>query len=377
MKTILLVADLKKNDAINGGYFQATESIKNSLFYAKKQKQVKSVTLCDFREIRNFTDMKFDICLIVCNPNSFIKSERIFRNSFARCKEVYLHILWETDPLPLLWDSLWSNDFITGFFTPSNFFKNLIEGVSDKPIFYTPYAMSDFKRPVNTEIKKQEKSFSILVMGQVTKRKGIEDAITSYVRVFSENENNNSALLLKCFQLSKHETPLEEMIIRQTHTNSNTAKNCKIFTITEELNREEIFDLYSKSSILLSPSRGEGFNLPVMEAMSVGLPVIYVDWSNTPEIVNPGKEEDNINIPLDYYLDEAIDMRHYGYDYGSSYAIPTIRSTMNALATKYNEWHKDKEKYYKNSSKNIDTIKKYFSLETVNNYYDDLFNNEG
>jgi len=167
------------------------------------------------------------------------------------------------------------------------------------------------------------------------------------------------------------------MIIRQTHLNSTQASNCKIFTITKELSREEIFELYSQSSVLLSASRGEGFNLPVMEAMSIGLPVIYVDWSNTPEIVNPNKDEDKVNIALDYYLDEAIDMRQYGYDYGSSYAVPTIRSTMNALVTKYNEWHEDKEKYYKDSSKNIDTIKKYFSLETVNSYYDDLFNNKG
>lgn len=46
--------------------------------------------------------------------------------------------------------------------------------------------------------------------------------------------------------------------------------------------------LYSAFNVLLSPSRGEGFCLPVLEAQSCGTPVIAGDWMATEQLVFAG-----------------------------------------------------------------------------------------
>lgn len=46
--------------------------------------------------------------------------------------------------------------------------------------------------------------------------------------------------------------------------------------------------LYSSFDVLLAPSLGEGFGLPVIEAQSCGTPVIVTDWTAQPELVGGG-----------------------------------------------------------------------------------------
>ena len=53
---------------------------------------------------------------------------------------------------------------------------------------------------------------------------------------------------------------------------------------TEQMMR----DLYVSADVLLSPSQGEGFGLPILEAQSTGLPVIVTDHSAMREIVGLG-----------------------------------------------------------------------------------------
>ncbi len=46
--------------------------------------------------------------------------------------------------------------------------------------------------------------------------------------------------------------------------------------------------LYSAFDVLLAPSYGEGFGLPVIEAQACGTPVIVTDWTAQPELVGAG-----------------------------------------------------------------------------------------
>lgn len=60
---------------------------------------------------------------------------------------------------------------------------------------------------------------------------------------------------------------------------------------------EDVEDVYLKSSILVQPSRTEGFGLVIVEAMAYGLPVISFDCENGPRsIITDG--EDGFLIPL-------------------------------------------------------------------------------
>jgi hypothetical protein len=90
--------------------------------------------------------------------------------------------------------------------------------------------------------------------------------------------------------------------------------------------------------------------------------MIYTNWGAMSETGNfPG------NIPIDYHLDEAHSMSHFGYENGSQYAIPSIDNIMKALYNKYEMWKSNKVDYYKMCEGNNKLVEQKYGYEPVKN----------
>jgi glycosyltransferase involved in cell wall biosynthesis len=61
----------------------------------------------------------------------------------------------------------------------------------------------------------------------------------------------------------------------------------------------DVEDEYMKSSILVQPSRTEGFGLVIVEAMSCGLPVVSFDCENGPRSIITNGEDGFLIPPFD------------------------------------------------------------------------------
>lgn len=61
----------------------------------------------------------------------------------------------------------------------------------------------------------------------------------------------------------------------------------------------DVEDVYMKSSILVQPSRTEGFGLVIIEAMSCGLPVVSFDCENGPRSIITNGEDGFLITPFD------------------------------------------------------------------------------
>ncbi|HTA16026.1 MAG TPA: glycosyltransferase, partial [Solirubrobacteraceae bacterium] len=61
----------------------------------------------------------------------------------------------------------------------------------------------------------------------------------------------------------------------------------RIVLIDQELGEEELAALYRACDVLVHPYRGEGFGMPVLEAMACGLPAIVTDGGPTDEFCPP------------------------------------------------------------------------------------------
>lgn len=81
-------------------------------------------------------------------------------------------------------------------------------------------------------------------------------------------------------------------------------------------------DLYNASDVLLNCTRGEGFGVPIVEAMSCGIPAIVTDFSAMPELIDAGA---GWKVP---YVDK--------FFYQNSYqVIPSVAGIVEALEQAY------------------------------------------
>jgi len=86
------------------------------------------------------------------------------------------------------------------------------------------------------------------------------------------------------------------LIIKTTGRNKLEASK-NVIVESRKLEVKDLVKIYHMAHCFIFPSYGEGFGLPLAEAMSTGLPCIYVPWSGVTEFAN------NKNaIPLNYKL---------------------------------------------------------------------------
>jgi glycosyltransferase involved in cell wall biosynthesis len=364
MNRILYISPyMEDTPASNGGYGVIAESFKR-MFDLFEDTKIDYIHISNLnQQILDYKFSNYDLCIVLVHPSSF--NAPIFKKNiehiFTFCNKKYLHVFWETYPLPQKWKWLWSSSLFNGFICPSMFILNMINEETKKfnkqnYLIYNPVFKEDFEDyKIQTEEKENEEFFNVLYIGQYTKRKGMEDAIVSFVNALSEF--NDCRLFLKYHKLSDIEIDTNSLI--DSLVNTNTKKmNAQIFEITDNLDKDKIYSLYNSSSLLLFPSRGEGFGLPCIEAGMVGLPIIYTNWSAT---VETAKFKGNTSI--DCHLDTAYGMANYDYETNSLYAIPSIKSLIKGLKYYYSGWKKDKKAYYNIVSNNYIDIEKKFSKD--------------
>ena len=369
-KKILLIAPISKS-SLADGYTNAALGMLEVLSSMKEKKFIKNIEAINLAEIQtaNVPLTTFDIIILIMNP-FFIQNvlqQTQLQNILKKGKKVFLQIVWETQPLPRSWSWIWKSDNFSGFIAPSFFIKKQLETVTNKQVAYIPHFVDIFKfSRIDYDKKIKEKFFTVLSIGQWTKRKGQEDAIISFARS-SLSASNDCRLIVKYNSIKEESVNIDEQIKNLIRAN-NFKLNSAIFTSNESFSNEDLVELYKMTSVLLYPSRGEGFGLIPLEYMSIGIPVIYTGWSATAEVAKaPG------NIPIKYILDEAVGMAQFGYEIGLKYALPIISDLMSALELKYALWCKSKEAYYQETINNYKLVDERYGIQAVTNNFIEMF----
>lgn len=105
---------------------------------------------------------------------------------------------------------------------------------------------------------------------------------------------------------------------------------------------EKLNLIYNIASVLVNTSIGEGFSLPTLEAMAVGLPVITTNYAATAELVDKGSGN---KIDIAAYI--------YGYS-GVKRAIASKDDLVRKLENLYQDYKTNKSVRNEISSKSID-----------------------
>lgn len=162
----------------------------------------------------------------------------------------------------------------------ANTFKQQIEelGVSaDKiKVITTGINLNDFSN-VKTLFNKDKSHFNILFLSRIEEAKGIKEFIESLPQVLKNHSN-----------ITYH--------IAGTGSYLETVKNHPIVLSNERyfkfhgyVRGEEKIRLLNSADVFVFPSYGEGCPVSVLEALAVGLPIIYTEVGALPDILENNK----------------------------------------------------------------------------------------
>lgn len=111
-------------------------------------------------------------------------------------------------------------------------------------------------------------------------RKGIDVLLKAWAKAFSASDNVE--LIIKTFP-NPHNDSKEQL----DNLRKQVPSLAPVIIINKDMNGEELRDLYASADAMVLPSRGEGFNLPALEAMASGLPLIVTAQGGQRDFCGP------------------------------------------------------------------------------------------
>jgi glycosyltransferase involved in cell wall biosynthesis len=118
-------------------------------------------------------------------------------------------------------------------------------------------------------------------------RKGWDVLLQAYLEEFSSKDSVELYILTKPFadSGSDFKGKMNEWISKRLSLKDQNLFP-SLYVISGHMTAEDYSGLYKSSDVYVIPTRGEGWGMPISEAMSMGLPVIVTNWSGTVDFVD-------------------------------------------------------------------------------------------
>ena len=175
-------------------------------------------------------------------------------------------------------------------------------------------------------------------------RGGIQYAVRAYLEEFTNQDNINLIIKIN----PAYGIPDVNKLI-----NEIAPKDKKDFPPmqinADNINYNKLVDLYNKAHVLVAPSRADAFNIPGIEAMACGLPIITTNFGGQSDYCN-----DNNSWVIGGDLTEVTWELLYE---GVSWITPSIPELRKAMREAYFQW--EKEAFNKKVDKCLETAKQF------------------
>lgn len=251
--------------------------------YAKHVKGLKEALIKQGVEITEEESVNLP-CVAITLPNYW------YLKSGNRNTPFLPFLVYEGTKLPNSWVKACNEDFVTAILVPSTYVKDIaIKSGVKKDI----YAISHGFNPeiYNNKVSKLEKindnNFKFLMVGGwaqgINDRKGFQYALMAFKKFFTKDDK--VSLYFKINMTYNPGLDINAEMIKLGFTKEDS-ENLKIFFIPNEFTDKEMAQLYQSCDVLIAPSMADAFNIPVLESLAVGKPVIVTNYSGPLDFVN-------------------------------------------------------------------------------------------
>ena len=280
------------------------------------------------------------------SPNCSPSLERLLRCS---SKNVNLTV-WETTAVPLEWQRDYQYYEPDMVIVPCDWNKQVFQECVPNikcekvPHIIEPHTISTDKngypvsqlKPINLPVSLTNK-FVVLTMSQWTKRKGFDKLIQAFTAEFGNNDE--ALLVIKTYggpegdaeSIARHVKGLRNSLLVPGPVNTVASVN-NILLIPGFLPTESVMWMHQQADVFALFSRGEGFGLPIAEAIMAKKPVI---------VPKEGGHIDYIDQENAFFVDGHWDTCAYGmtpYGCDGDWFECSIKSGREQLRKAYNLW---------------------------------------
>jgi glycosyltransferase involved in cell wall biosynthesis len=197
----------------------------------------------------------------------------------------YVHVQpWEHGSMPAEWYA-WLRDDCDDVWTHSTYNRRtyLDAGMPPERVAVIPHGVDlQIFKPDGPKMRTSGGAFRFLFVGGTLTRKGIDLLVNAYVRAFTARDD--VVLMIKDVNAATfYRGQTRGAEIRAIAQRPGVAR---IEYVDATLPDEGMAQLFRAADCLVLPYRGEGFGLPVIEAMASGLPVIVTAGGATDDFVD-------------------------------------------------------------------------------------------
>ena len=236
-----------------------------------------------------------DIQIYFCVPHA--------QHNIKRTKRVISFATFETyqppNSQPIDWISILNRG--DAVFTPSQFNYRIFAHEKLKvPLFYVPACFdSDLYNP-NVDPEAIHSKFTFLYFATFRMRKGYPQLFEAFLKEFNADENVQ--LLIKTDKTQEAKAYLYNMKKKLKLEHKPTPD----IIFEERILSDQQMPKFMKSvDCLISPTLGEGFGLPGLQSMALGVPVAITDFSGCQDYAN--NDTATLIKPAGFVLQDCLD----------------------------------------------------------------------
>lgn len=213
--------------------------------------------------------------------------------------------------------------------TPTQWGKNVLEnnGIRNVHVVNEGVDTETFPFMDFSDAEARNDKFTFLHVGKFEKRKGTLEVIEAFYSAFKTNE---ARLILHIHNpFVENYDPLfekmRELGFAALTGNTFLRKGLEIVLSKHYDSHADMRGLYAHADAAVFPSRAEGWGLPILEALSMGIPTIVGKWTAMTEYI-----PENYPFQLKIEKLEPVDDIFYAQDRGQ-WVVPSMDSMINHM----------------------------------------------